>query len=216
MKIKYHDANKLPVAVIDGIYNEEEINYIMDEIRFLSKRDKLKDANHTGGASRDIREEESFDAPEGSRVSLKKNLGMFLDNTYFDRDASDILFFNRKIFVDEELNETLINYNPYFKLLSSSDHDSTLISYYEDGDYYHNHTDRSVLTCITWFFEQPKKFTGGNLVIEDSLEIECKFNRSVIFPGIAQHKVTKIDMDETDKNKWLGRYTMSQFLNMRL
>lgn len=216
MKIKYYEVNKLPVAVIDEIYDRNEIVDIMEEIKFLSKRDKLKDARHTSAATREIGEDEKSEFAKGTKVSLKKNLGLFLDSSYHDRNLSDILFYNRKVFLDKQINEFLINCNPYFRVLSGSDYDVTLISYYEDGDYYHNHSDSSALTIITWFFNQPKKFTGGNLVIEDELEIECKFNRSVIFPGLALHKVTKIEMKEEDKGKQLGRYTMSQFANIKL
>lgn len=215
MNIQYYEVNKLPVAVIDEIYNGNEIDDIMEEIKFLSKRDKFKDPGHTRAATREIVGKENSELKKVTEISLKKNLGLFLDNSFNDRNLSDILFHNRKVFLDKQINEFLINCNPHFRVLSRSDYDTTLISYYEDGDYYHNHTDSSALTIITWFFNQPKKFTGGNLVIEDELEIECKFNRSVIFPGLAFHKVTKVEMKEEDKGKQLGRYTMSQFANIK-
>ena len=65
-----------------------------------------------------------------------------------------------------------------------------------------------------WFFKEPKKFTGGNLILKDfDLEIEVKNNMVIYMPSIYVHEVTPIVMDEKDRG--YGRYSMSQFLFVR-
>ena len=87
-----------------------------------------------------------------------------------------------------------------------------LLSYYENNNYYKSHKDSAVLTFITWFFREPKKFEGGNLKFTDYNEsIEVKHNRCVIFPSFYNHEVERITMDINDLNKCLGRYTITNF-----
>ena len=69
------------------------------------------------------------------------------------------------------------------------------------------------MTGITWFYREPKKFTGGNLRFPlFDMEIECKHNRVIVFPSSIYHGVDKIGMEEKDMGKKLGRFAMSQFL----
>ena len=87
-------------------------------------------------------------------------------------------------------------------------------SNYENNDEYKPHRDLARLTGITWFYREPKKFTGGNLRFpEFDMEIECKHNRVIVFPSSIHHGVDKVGMEEKDMGKKLGRFTMTQFLS---
>ena len=92
--------------------------------------------------------------------------------------------------------------------------DFTLISYYENNDYYKAHADTSDITALTWLFKEPKRFTGGDLIFPDTEErIECKNNKIILFPGCIRHQVTEINMEKQHQNQKLGRWCITQFLH---
>jgi len=202
LQFKFYDVDKLPVAVIDGFYTEDELELIWHELLFINSPEKLKNPEQTGTAR---------DPDSGEEK--KKNKGIFLDNIYSDRNISDILTLNRKIF-SEEVTNTLIDYHKFFKYVMSSNGDTTLVSYYEDSDYYKSHADAALVTAITWFYQEPKKFVGGDLILEKDTKIDCINNRCIFFPSILNHEVDEISMEDLYKDKGLGRYAVSQFLSI--
>ena len=123
---------------------------------------------------------------------------------------SDILNINRKLF-DKNLMDSLMYKHPFFRYLWRSNRDETKIHYFENGDHYRPHTDDCVITAITWFYKEPKMFTGGDLIIEKAVKFPCLNNTTVIFPSILYHEVTAVVMENLSG---LGRYSMSQFLYM--
>lgn len=186
----------LSIPYIDNFYSESELSDIMYEIKFLSKNNKLKPPMETGSAKQDY-------------LPIKGNNGVFLDEIYADRNASDILRSNRKIFGLE-----IPSAFPCMKALKDATKDTTLISYYEDSDYYKSHKDFAVLTVLTYFYETPKAFKGGDLYLREyDVTLPCVFNRVYFLPSLIEHEVTTISMDANDLGKGLGRYCMSQFLN---
>ena len=118
---------------------------------------------------------------------------------------------NRKL-----INQEMFKNHPHwlFNDVGALNEDNTLIMYYENNDEYKPHRDLARLTAITWFYREPKKFTGGNLRFpEFDMEIECKHNRVIVFPSSIHHGVDKVGMEEKDMGKKLGRFTMTQFLS---
>ena len=207
MIFSFNTVNNQPVVFIDQFYTKEEYAKIWQELCFLNNDpDNFLDPENTGSA---------WDPDEnGNPIYKKQNKALSLDSVYADRRVSSILKANRKIFSPEVIDE-LIKFNCVYKYLLISDYDGTLISYYENADYYLPHRDIANITALTWFYQEPKSFTGGNLTVEGTLEIECIKNRCVIFPSILDHEVSKIQLDEVNKNKNLGRYCMSQFISFK-
>ena len=107
--------------------------------------------------------------------------------------------------------DSLMYKHPFFRYLWRSNRDETKIHYFENGDHYRPHTDDCVITAITWFYKEPKMFTGGDLIIEKAVKFPCLNNTTVIFPSILYHEVTAVVMENLSG---LGRYSMSQFLYM--
>lgn len=207
MIYSYYEANRLPIAVIDKFYDNSAEEKIMQELLFLKNDErKLKNPGDSGSAY-------NLDQtmPDGKKY-LKKNKAHSLDATYLDRSMSNILTENRKLFSDEITTE-LINYHPIFRYVKHVNTDATLVSYYEDSDYYLPHRDDATITAITWFYKSPKSFKGGELILEESLEIDCVSNRCVIFPSITLHSVNQIVMEQNKTNLNLGRFAISQFLS---
>ena len=188
------------IAIAENFYSEKELELIWKELDFLTKNGKLLPPHKTGAA----RDEKGN--PQ------KQNSALFLDEYYSNRNFSNILNVNRKIW--REVNKQFIKSNLMFRYLRSCNEDSTLLNYYEDGDYYKPHHDTSVYTVITYLYKEPKKFTGGNLKLEDyNIEIEVKNNMVIYMPSILVHEVTPIIMEENSKG--CGRYSISQFLFVR-
>jgi len=189
-----------PHVVIDDFYDDNELNMIWKELDFLCQPLKLNPPAQTG-------------QPDNM---MKQNKGLFIDEVYTDRRFSNILSVNRKLFrlpvmqafADTHyLNGNIFNCN--------SDH--TLISYYESSDYYKAHSDLAVITAVTYFFREPKRFEGGNITFtEFDTTYEVKNNMVIMFPSILKHQVSPIVMPkDTPKFSGFGRYCMSQFLSIK-
>lgn len=183
--------------IIDNTYTEEELKLIFLELDFWSISNNLMGPEHTGTAKY-----------EDGTVK-KKNKGVFLDDVYTDRNYSNILKINRKIF-QLQINEPSVIFN----YLKASNQDTTLLSYYENNAQYKSHKDSSILTAITYLYKQPKVFEGGDLVLTDySIAFEPWFNRTYIIPGVVEHEVTEVFMKPEDCGKGLGRYCISNFIH---
>jgi hypothetical protein len=189
-----------PFLEIKNLYNDEELKLIWQELEFLNCLNKLESPEKTGTA-----------LDEKKKVPLKKNVGLFLDNIYTKRNISNILTVNPKLFSEQIVN-AFVELSFAYEFIKKTNNDKTLISYYENGGYYKPHEDKSLFTAVTWFFKEPKAFTGGDLYFTDyNIQVEIENNMSVIFPSFVKHAVDKIIL----KNKNLvgyGRYAMTQFL----
>ena len=186
----------LPYLYIEDIFSEEELPLIYRELEFLQP--KLLNPEKTGTARAD------------NGAPAKKNKGIFLDELYSIRKFSDILTVNRKFFTYDVIN-ALEQCCPGYGLLKSSNLDSTLISYYEDSDYYEPHTDSASITIVSWFFKNPKNFIGGDFIFSDyNIKTVPKNNSAVIFFSCFKHEVTPIKMINTTL-PCSGRFAMSLF-----
>ena len=188
----------IPYVIVEEVFDEDELQRIYRELEFLYP--KLLNPEKTGTAK----------TQDG--IPKKKNKGVFLDLLYSIREFSDILTLNRKFFM-KDITQEMEKASPVYSLIHNLNHDSTLISYYEDSDYYKQHTDLSVITICTWFFQEPKNFKGGDLFFSDyNICIPVKNNSAVIFFSSIKHEVSEIKM--IDKSKVCsGRFTMSMFIN---
>jgi len=202
MKFQFLKNLDLPIVVIDNFYSEESCKNIWQELCFLNNSFKLLSPDSTGSAI-DLK----------TNLPLKNNLGISLDEAYANRNVSNILKENRKVFLDE-FTDRLVEYSVFFRYLRAANIDTTLVQYYENSDYYKFHTDDSTITIISWFYERPKKFSGGNLIFENNLTINCEYNRTVIFPSILFHSVEEILMDSESQNKNYGRYSITQLVSI--
>ena len=185
---------------LEDVYTSDELSLIWQELEFLNSNNKLFCPNATGTAI------------DGSGSILKKNTGLILDQLYTGdyRKFSNILSVNRKIF---DIN-ILLNKDSWFFSNAQLNFDTTLISYYENSDYYKPHHDNCRITACTWFFKEPKKFRGGDLYFVDyNVKVEVKNNTTVIFPSSIRHAVDEVELPQEHVNKGFGRYCMSQFMD---
>ena len=97
-----------------------------------------------------------------------------------------------------------------------TNYNGILVNYYEDEDYYQPHSDDATITAITFFYKTPKYFDGGDLILEEKLNVECVSNRCVIFPSITLHAVSKIKLDQSQQLLNYGRFSITQFLSYKI
>ena len=188
--------------IIENFFKEDELQLILKELEFLNS--KLLGPAETSASESDT-----------GRYN-KQAKGIFLDHIYANRNISDILKLNRKIFEFDFIN-SLIQKDIVYRNLLGCNHDMTLINYYENNDYYDKHSDAAVLSCISFFYKEPKKFTGGDFIFNDfNIKIPIKNNMLIIFPSYYEHQATPVKMKEKDIDKGLGRYSMVQFLNFKV
>ena len=193
-----------PYILIDDFYDQSELDRIWEELDYLCNPKRMGRSSIERGAATNL-------LNDGTRELIKNAWDMFLDNFFTSRDSSNILEVNRKL-----VNQEIYKNHPHwlFNHLDALNEDTTQILYYENNDEYKPHRDLARLTGITWFYREPKKFTGGNLRFPKfDVEIECKHNRVIVFPGSIYHGVDKVSMEEKDMGKKLGRFAMSQFLS---
>lgn len=205
MKITNYE-NPFPLITIENTFAVDELNLIWDEIKFLYYSKKFNSPEKTGSA---------YDTVDGEKIYKKNNSGLWISEIYKEFDFSNIYKCGRKLIENKE--EIYNNHPSWFFKNIFFNQDNTLISYYEDGNYYHPHTDSAFLTCLTWFYKQPKKFEGGNLTFTDyNITIEVSNNYTVIFPSIIKHEVSKISMKPEHLDDLNGRICVTQFFGLSL
>ena len=102
---------------------------------------------------------------------------------------------NRKVLSKEVLN-AFSKLEPCCKIITKTNWDITKVRYYHDGDYYKPHTDASMqFLAFSYFYKEPKKFTGGELFFpEYDYELTCDNNSLIMFPGWVEHGVKKVSI----------------------
>ena len=201
--------SEFPYIIVDDFYDESELTEIWQELDYLCHpRRMMRSSVKNGGAWEGVDE-------NGNKNLMKYNWAMWLDNLFgSNRNQSNILEVNRKLFNNMQLFEN----HPHWAIndVSSFQRYFTQIAYYENNDEYKVHRDYAKLTCLTWFYREPKKYTGGNLRFPTwDIEIECKHNRLFCFPSSIPHQVNQVSMEEQDRGKKLGRFVMTQFLQLK-
>ena len=192
MQITLNQVKNLSYVVIDDLYLPEEVLQIKNELQCLLPYLKEPSSVET--------------AVDKDGIPQKKGMGLFIDSHYTNRDDSDILKLNRKIFCAEIVNKAT-ELNQFFYTLRKCNFDYTLVNCYAAGGEYRPHTDVSALSVITFF--ALGDVAGGDLIFPESgAVVPFKENRAVIFPGCAVHAA-----QETIAEPGMFRISIAQFLN---
>ena len=175
-----------PHALISDFFTEGEMKTVLDEKRRLDYA--LQPPEATGSA-----------VHEGTGRPLKFNDGIFLSSAM---PNSEIVALASKHTFHEVVNQVPCDW--WNSLWKQSNLRSWLLSRYRDGQYYNAHVDKSLFTMLVWFYEEPKTFTGGDLIFPDyNIKIPCVNNTGIIFFGPTRHEVPPV--------KGHGRYTLTMF-----
>jgi Rps23 Pro-64 3,4-dihydroxylase Tpa1-like proline 4-hydroxylase len=190
-----------PHLIIENIYNDEELELIWEELKFLNKPGKMLPPN-LYGASRHL--------VTGQYATKARALE--LESVYQNKIFSNILQVNRK--VSKKYSKEYASLSPHYVKFLKSNIDLTKVRYYNNGEDYKPHSDYpyDVISC-TYFHKEPKNFEGGELFFpEYNYEVTCKNNMCIIFPPYFVHGVKKITMENS--NLEFGRYCVTQFFSI--
>lgn len=197
--------NKKPFdhIIIEDFYSSEQLKLIWRETEFLF--DKLGGPEITRAATE-----------EGGKIRKKSGKGIFIDEVYIRRDVSDILKITRKPFDCKELHEEIGKMDSvYFDLFKKINWDSTMLQYYDEGDYYKQHDDAAFFTAIYTFHKEPKCFEGGDLHFGTyDYTIPNRNNQFVLFPSIISHGVTEVKMKKVGYMN--GRFSIANLIFWKL
>ena len=185
-----------PLMIIENFYNESELELVWEELNFLTKPGKLMDAKDYGGI-----------------IENTNAKALILDDIYENaREISNILTVNRKLFNSGVL-DNFAEIHPCCKIARFSNWDTTKVRYYHDGEFYDPHTDRDFqFLAFSYFYKEPKKFSGGDLIFpEYDFKISCDNNSMVIFPGWVEHGVRKVTIKDSEYYEGNGRYSITAF-----
>jgi hypothetical protein len=192
MQITLNQVKNTSYVVVDDLYSPEEVVQIKAEIQKLLPHLAYATTKNT-----------AVDEQGNVKNNGKK---LYIDAYYTNRNDSDILKINRKIFCKEVLDKAT-ELNQFFNALYHCNSDFTLINQYKTGEKYLSHEDSSVISVVTFF--GLGEFTGGGLAFpEIDVVVPFKENRTVIFAGCTPHAAQEIFAGPD-----ASRISMVQFLN---
>ena len=195
-----------PLMVVQNFYNKIELELIWKELDFYTSPNKLFEAKEYGGV---------VDRTNAKAILLDELYKGHKNKKNF-RNISNILTVNRKLFNSGVLDK-FSQLHECCTLATESNHDVTKVRYYHNNEYYDPHTDKSVMfLAFSYFFKEPKKFTGGDLIFPKyDFKVPCDNNTMVIFPGWVEHGVRKVTIIDSDYFDGWGIYCISSFFGCR-
>ena len=188
-----------PHMIVENFYNDDELKLIWEELDFYTKDGKLFDAHEFGGV---------IDKTNSKAIWLDK----IFSKKY--RNLSNILKVNRKLF-DSAVLEAFSSVHDCCSIAKFCNYDVTKVRYYHDGDYYEPHTDKTVqFLGFSYFYREPKKFEGGELIFPKyDYTFDCPNNSLIMMPGWVEHGVSKISIKNSDYVDGYGRYAVTSFFS---
>jgi len=194
-----------PHLIVDNFYDDKELELIWEELKFYTKPGKLLEAKDFGGV-----------------VDKTNSHAIALDSVYMNdenrgvnyRNLSNILTVNRKLFTSGVL-DVFAKIHECCWIAPMSDFDITKVRYYHDKEYYEAHADISFqFLAFSYFYKEPKKFTGGELFFpRHNYELTCENNSIIILPGWVTHGVKEVKIEDSAYYDGWGRYAITNFFS---
>jgi len=201
--IDNNQSTKYPFVVIDNWFTPQEEIAVWKELDYISSID----AGQLDRAENTIVARDSNGNPKG------KSYRWYYSNffTDFSLKYSTIYNTHHKIY-QKNFKEQIEKCTPYSRSFFTTNRSNILISYYEDNDYYDSHFDTFLWTSCIWMVKEPRKFSGGDFIFDESnTEIKLKNNRAVFFPCCYLHTSTPIKFNSPTHNFGDGKYTITSF-----
>ena len=201
-------VDPFPHLIIKDFYNDDELELIWEELKFYTKPGKLFTAEGFGGVT-----------------SKTNSHALMLDDLYknYTKDPkekvpinyrliSNILTVNRKMF-DISILEVFASIHDCCSHVVKCNHDVTKVRYYHNGEYYEPHRDSlHQFLSFSYFFKEPKKFSGGEIYFPNyDYEYSCENNSVIFLPGWVEHGVREVKIEDSDYYDGYGRYCISSF-----
>ena len=191
-----------PHLILRDFYNQNELKLIWQELDFYTQPGKLFEAKDFGGV-----------------VNRTNSHAIALDELYYNkkfRKISNILQVNRKLFHEDVLS-AFARVDDSCGIAKMCNTDITKVRYYHNGEYYEPHTDLAFqFLSFSYFYREPKKFTGGEVYFPQyDLDYPCYNNSVIMFPGWVKHGVRSVKIDNSNYFEGNGRYCISSFFGFK-
>tara|TARA_B100000575_G_C22836017_1_gene490408 strand:- start:71 stop:703 length:633 start_codon:yes stop_codon:yes gene_type:complete len=193
--------NPFPHIIFHNFYDDRELELIWEELNFYTKPNKLFDV-------------EDYNGVVGYTNAKALQLDLVYPTKY--RTLSNILQVTRKVF-DKQVLEPFSNLSDCCSQAKYCNWDATKVRYYHNNDQYKPHTDRLFhFLAFSYFYREPKKFSGGNLIFPKyDYEFTCDHNSLIMMPSWVEHGVGKVSIDDSDYFDGLGRYAITHFFSCK-
>ena len=190
-----------PHIIFHNFYDNNELELIWEELKFYTKPNKLFDV-------------EDYNGVVGYTKAKALQLDLIYPTKY--RILSNILQVTRKVF-DKQILEPFSNISDCCSQAKYCNWDVTKVRYYHNNDEYKPHTDRLFhFLAFSYFYRQPKKFSGGNLIFPKyDYEFTCDHNSLIMMPSWVEHGVSKVKIEDSDYYDGLGRYAITHFFSCK-
>ena len=194
---------KYPFLLIDNYYTPEEEKMVWQELEYYASWPK----------DLTLRSETSKNVSKDYHGKSKGYSWRFYIDRMFRRKegyCSHIfnLQYKQKL---TSFQNAICKIEPYSSSFIDTNADSTMLSYYEDSDSYDTHHDTAAWTQLTWFVKEPRRFDGGDFVLEQpKIKIKLKHNRSVLFPSMYDHRVIPLKSHD-NMERGYGRWSITHF-----
>lgn len=191
-----------PHIVVQNFYTPEELELIWEELKFLNKPGKLGGAEDFHGG-KDVHQQRY----------ITNHHALNLDNVYLhNRHISNILTVSQKVFDPGFLNLMATEF-PECARIKVANYSFTKVRYYKNNEHYEPHVDLTFdFLAFSYFNEEPKKFTGGELYFpEHDYEFECENNSLILMPSYIRHGVKEVGISKSDEDSGYGRYAITHF-----
>ena len=200
-KVKVVKKGKTPHVVFDNWYTPNEEKNIWKELDWYSSQESIERAENTFVATYD----DGISKSKASRFHIQN----YFTTEGMQRSHVFNYMYKQRL---TEFHNIVGQIKPYCNSFFSTNADGTLISYYENNEYYDAHWDDYAWTMCIWFVREPRLFDGGDFDFPDSKQkIQLKHNRAVFFPSMFEHRVTPVKMKIETKEIGYGRYTITHF-----
>jgi hypothetical protein len=201
----------LPVLCIDDFLPEDDAQKVLQECIDLKKV---------------YMPARVFDGPSATKIdtNYRDNEVVYLDDVFRGSpERSDILRILKEKIWTEDCKALWHDGYYIFDIVNYSTFQEAVISRYGDGAFYKKHRDTRrdhityrLVTLVYYVNRLPEVFTGGTLVLwqeQESVRLEVKHNRAVVFPSFTFHEVEKVKMTSEEWDQ--GRFSINYWIGFR-
>jgi Rps23 Pro-64 3,4-dihydroxylase Tpa1-like proline 4-hydroxylase len=166
----------IPLLLIEDFFTESEMKDVRKDLEFYTSQDTDKI---------------SVEADTVYSTTWRKNEMYYVDN------STNIVKHSEKIAKGEILAK-YVEMNPLNRFLGKSSWIQTLLSIHKEGSYIRSHPDDNTISAMIYLHDEPKNFTGGELLIPElQVKLRCTNNTCILMPGFLDHSVEEMQGEGT-------------------
>lgn len=184
----------MPIIIRDNFLPQTTLDFVLNEVKRSKSSYSREGYNH--------------------KKTLRDSLDPRYCGTQYISNPRNILrsIWDRYFWSEIEMDFVRTRDSGFIQSLHTQ-HGPVLLSAYGNGDYYGPHIDIDMGNIITavLMLSFNKKFTGGDLRLEQEVTIPFKNNTLIVFPACMEHEVTKIELESTDYTD--QRFSLQYFIS---